>query len=271
MIINTGFAFYLTLAVVLTGVIVLLDKFIFKKKREASGAKMSWIVDYSRALFPVLLIVWLVRSFLVQLYRVPTGSLEPTVMPGDWVLVNQFKYGLHLPITNTEILPINKPKRGDIVLFYYPPNPQIIYIKRMIGLPGDHIEYKNKILYVNGKKAPQTFLKKTIDYGSGPGQERFVNLYRENLLGKRHDIYVQPVGGETGDYDLTVPPNQYFVMGDNRDNSSDSRDWGFVPAANLIGKGEYIVFSWDPVHHRIRWNRMGDSLNPTTQAKQTND
>jgi len=263
MFFNYGFAFYLTIAVLFSGIVVLLDKLVFAKKRAKSGGQMSMIVDYSRSLFPVLLIVLLIRSFVVQLYRVPTGSLEPTIMPGEWVLVNQYQYGLHLPVTNTRVLSIKTPARGDIVLFYYPPNPQVIYIKRMIGLPGDHVVYKNKVLTINGKKAPQKFVGKAIDYGNEVGQERFVYQYQEDLAGIKHDVYLQPVGGETDNYDIVVPPHQYFVMGDNRDDSGDSRMWGFVPEGNLIGKGERIVFSWDPVHHKVRWNRIGDGLHET--------
>lgn len=251
------FAFYLTLAVLITGVLTLLDVLVLARKRLASGAKQSMLVEYARAFFPILLIVWVLRSFLIQPYRVPTGSLEPTIMPGDFIAVNQFDYGLRLPVINKKVISISEPKRGDIALFRWPVNPKVVFVKRVIGLPGDHIVYKNKVLYINGVEAKQKFIKKTVDYGNAPGQTRVVYKMQENLNGVKHDIFIQPVGGETRNYDLIVPPHEYFMMGDNRDDSDDSRSWGFVPEKNLIGKAFGIWMSWDPVHHRIRWNRIG--------------
>jgi len=257
---NFNFAFYLTLAVLITGVITLLDVLLLRKHRADSGAKQSAIVEYSRAFFPILLIVWVLRSFVIQPYRVPTGSLEPTVMPGDFIAVSQFSYGLRFPVFNTKFLNISEPHRGDIALFRWPVNPKIVFVKRVIGLPGDHIIYKNKVLTINGVEAKQKFIKKTYDYGNGPGQKRRVYEMQENLDGVKHDIYIQPIGGETRNYNLTVPPHEYFMMGDNRDNSDDSRSWGFVPEQNLIGKAFGIWMSWNPVQHRVRWNRIGKGL-----------
>lgn len=262
MIITYGFAFYLTILVFLTGIIALLDIVFWRKKRRVSGKKESWIIDYSRALFPVLLIVWVIRSFIVQPYRVPTGSLEPTIMPGDFIGVSQYAYGIKFPIGNFTLIPTGEPKRGDIVLFHYPPNPNLIYIKRLIGLPGDHIAYRNKVLYINGRKAPQQYLGTAYDYGDGPGQTTRVNVYEENLDGVKHKIYVHPYYDETGNFSVTVPKGHYFMMGDNRDNSADSRIWGFVPERNIVGKGLGVWLSFDPVHHRFRWDRIGTSLLP---------
>ncbi len=251
------FAFYLTLVVLVTGALTFLDVLVFSKHRAKSGAKQSVILEYARAFFPVLLLVWVLRSFVIQPYRVPTGSLEPTVMPGDFIAVSQFSYGLRFPVLNTKFLNVSEPHRGDIALFRWPVNPKIIFVKRVIGLPGDHVVYKNKVLTVNGVRATQRFIKKTYDYGNAPGQKRLVYEMREDLGGVKHDIFIQPVGGETRNYDITVPPHAYFMMGDNRDNSDDSRSWGFVPEKNLIGKAFAIWFSWDPLHHRVRWNRVG--------------
>lgn len=254
------FAFYLTLAVVITGLVTLVDKFYFSKKRLLKGKKKPHVlIEYMRTFFPLLLVVWVVRSFLVQPYRVPTGSLEPTVMPGDFIAVQQFSYGLRFPVFGKKLVNVGEPKRGDIALFRWPKDPKIIFVKRVIGLPGDHIVYNNKVLYINGKKVKQTFLHKTYDLGEY-GNKRLVYEKVENLNGVKHKIFVQPVGGETRNYDLVVPPNHYFMMGDNRDNSDDSRQWGFVAEKDLIGKAFGIWMSWDPVHHEIRWRRIGKSV-----------
>ncbi len=248
------FAFYLTLAVVITGLISLLDQLFWKKKRGAQ--KPNWLIEYSRSLFPVLIAIWAIRSFIAQPYRVPTGSLEPTILPGDFIVVNQFAYGLRLPVTNTQIIPVGLPKRGDITLFHSPVDPSTMLIKRLIGLPGDHVVYHDKHLWINGLEMQQTFVGKAIDYGNEPGQMRAVNEYQENLLGVKHDIFVQAEGGETQNVDVVVPPHSYFMMGDNRDNSADSRIWGFAPENHLVGKALVIWMSWDPINHSIRWSRL---------------
>lgn len=254
------FAFYLTLVVLLTGIVSLIDCLFFAKKRQANNQKKSMFVDYCRSFFPVLLIVWVIRSFIVQPYRVPTGSLEPTILPGDFIAVNQFAYGLKFPIGNFTLVKTGEPKRGDIALFRYPLNPNVVFVKRVIGLPGDHIVYQDKVLSVNGQQAKQALIKSSFDYGNGPGQIRAVNVYEENLAGVKHKIFVQPVGGELKDIDFVVPEGQYFMMGDNRDNSDDSRFWGTVPEHNLIGRAFGIWMSWDPVNNKVRWNRIGDGV-----------
>ena len=252
------FAFYLTLAVIVSGIIVLCDILFWRKHR--GDKKQSLWVEYARSFFPVLLAVWIIRSFLVQPYRVPTGSLEPTIKPGDFIAVNQFVYGLRLPVLNKKVVPIGEPKRGDIALFHYPPNPKVIFVKRVVGLPGDHLVYKNKVLYVNGEEAKQTYIGKSFDYGNAPGEIQPVNVYWENLDGVKHKIFLHPKGGETQNFNIHVPAGTYFMMGDNRDNSDDSRFWGPVPEQNLIGKAFGIWMSWDPVHSKVRWNRIGKGL-----------
>ncbi|WP_267256996.1 signal peptidase I [Coxiella endosymbiont of Ornithodoros maritimus] len=252
------FAFYLTVAVILTGVISFIDK-LFLKKRRSPKAKASLSIEYAKIFFPVLLIVWVVRSFIIQPYHVPTGSLEPTVIPGDFIAVEQFAYGLRLPVFNKKILPISEPKRGEIALFRWPKDPKIVFIKRVIGLPGDHIVYKHKQLYINGQEQKQNFLYKTNDVSSW-GYRHIVNVKEENLDGVKHKIYVHPAGGETEDYNLIVPPRYYFMMGDNRDNSDDSRQWGFVPERDLIGKAFGIWMSWDKLLNQVRWDRIGNTL-----------
>jgi len=249
------FSFYLTLAVAITGLITLIDQLFFKKRRVGKKAPL-WIV-YARDFFPVLLIVWVVRSFVVQPYRVPSGSLEPTVLPGDFIAVKQFAYGIYFPVWNKKIIEVGEPKRGQIALFRFPKNPKMVFVKRVIGVPGDHIEYKDKVLYINGKKQDQKFLYNTVDPEAWGAP---VEVREETLDGIKHQIYVRPYGGETADYDSVVTPGHYFMMGDNRDDSNDSRTWGFVPEENLIGQAFGIWMSWDKVNHTIRWHRIGKGL-----------
>ncbi len=253
------FTFYLTLVVVLTGIISLIDILFFAKKRREVDGKMPILVDYARAFFPVLLLVLVIRSFIVQPYRVPTSSLAPTVVPGDLIAVKQYEYGLRLPVTNTKIIPVHEPQRGQIFLFRFPPNPQLTYVKRVIGVPGDHIQYLNKVLYINGHEEKQKLIEHT-HYIDENGVYFPMNLMEENLEGIKHLIYVEPEGGETQNIDVVVPAAHYFAMGDNRDDSGDSRSWGFVPEEDLIGQAFWIFMSWDSNAegiHKIRWNRIG--------------
>lgn len=257
------FTFYLTLAVIVTGAIALLDILFWAKKRRAANKKEPIVIEYARAFFPVLLLVLLIRSFVGQPYRVPSSSLAPTVLPGDLIAVEQYAYGLRLPVINTKIVNIGEPKHGQIFLFRYPVNPNVTFIKRVIGVPGDHIQYINKVLYINGVEAKQKLIE-TTHYIDENGVYFTENLIEENLDGVKHKIYVQPEGGETQDVDVVVPPNNYFAMGDNRDNSGDSRFWGFVPEQNLIGKALIIFMSWDSNASgwdKIRWQRIGKEVN----------
>lgn len=248
------FPLILTLTVILSGLIVLADVCWLAKKRKAKGqAKASSVIESARSFFPVLLLVLVIRSFIAQPFHVPTGSLEPTVLPGDFVFTNQFIYGLRLPVINTKIVPITEPKRGDIVVLRWPVDPQVDFVKRVIGLPGDHIIYKNKQLIINGIPATLTPIGPAID--EEPGENITVMQYQEDLLGVKHDILINPYSQGTGDLDVTVPPNHYFMMGDNRDNSDDSRTWGFVPEANIVGKAEFIIISFNPQTHHFRWDR----------------
>lgn len=264
-----GFAFGLTMAVILSGVIALVDLLFFRKKRLQQHKKDPTLIEYCRSFFPVLFMVWFIRSFIVQPYKVPTGSLEPTVMPGDFIAVNQFAYGLKFPIGNYKFLAVGQPRRNDIVLFYPSTIGGVIYVKRLVGEPGDHIVYKNKILSVNGVVQPQLQVTTAYDYGDGPGQTQPVVVYQENLMGVVHDVYRRPYSSDgefplandaQGDFDYVVPAGHYFMMGDNRDASADSRYFGAIPERNIIGKAMIIWMSWDPVHHVIRWHRIGDSL-----------
>lgn len=255
MIVNYDFPFYLTLGVAVTGVITLIDKLLWAKARVEAGGKQPKIIEFSRSFFPALLIVWIIRSFIIQPYRVPTGSLEPTVMPGDFIAVKQYSYGLHLPVINIKILNIGEPKRGDIALFYYPEDTRVRFVKRVVGLPGDHIEYKNKILTINGKTMDQEFQGTTLS--DEPGQIPTIVVHlKEQLNGIKHDIYVRPNAGMNQDIDVVVPKGHYYMMGDNRDSSLDSRIWGFVPEENLIGQAFGVWMSWNSNQKKVRWNRI---------------
>lgn len=259
--ITQNFELILFIFVLLTGLIALMDRLWLAKKRAAKASaqgttlKLPTIIEYSRSFFPVLLVVFLIRSFVAEPFRIPSGSLNPTLNVGDFIIVNKFAYGIRLPILHTKILNIHEPKRGDIMVFRYPPNPSIDYIKRVIGLPGDHIEYKDKILTVNGQAMPQKFIRFAIDSEAGYGSWK-VEKDQENFAGIKHNIYLRP-DVAASNFELIVPKGKYFVMGDNRDNSLDSRFWGFVPEANIIGQAFCVLISWDDDTDSIRWSRIG--------------
>src|SRR6185312_1504123 len=239
---NFDFELLLTLAVFVTGFIALVDQIFFIRKRKQSAAKMPILIEYARSFFPILLIVLLLRSFLIEPFRIPSGSDKPTLLIGDFIAANKFTYGLRLPVLRTKILALNEPQIGDIALFRYPIDPSVNFIKRIIGTPGDRVSYINKVLYVNGKIAPQEWLGQTTDPDEA-GQDWPVELKEENLAGIKHKIYVRP-DAPAQDFSVTVPAGYYFAMGDNRDDSSDSRYWGFVPEQNMVGKALIIWFSW---------------------------
>ncbi|MGB6977068.1 MAG: signal peptidase I [Gammaproteobacteria bacterium] len=252
-----NFSATLTLLVFGTGIIALYDLLFLARRRRAKNRPRPTIVENAYSFFGVLLIVWVIRSFIVQPYRMPTGSLVPTVMPGDLILVNQFTYGLRFPIMNLKIANIHEPKVGDIVLFYFPPHPEILFVKRVIGTPGDHVVYKNKVLYINNKEATQTIQNNTYDVEPGEVPVAAVKKM-EDLNGVKHAILVRSDAGIEGqNIDITVPPGMYYMMGDNRDNSDDSRMWGFVPERNIVGKAFIVLLGWDPILHRIQWDRIG--------------
>lgn len=254
-----NFPVSLTLLMLVSGTIVLIDLLFFSRRRKQQQKNPNVIVRDAREFFPVLLLVWVIRSFLFQPYHVPTGSLEPTIMPGDFIAVKQYSYGLRFPIGNYKLVNTGEPKVGQIALLYYPVNPAMVFVKRVIGVPGDHIVYRKKVLYINGVEAKQKYLSTGEDVE--PGQAPiFVERREEDLNGVKHQIFVQPTGGLTQDFDLIVPPGNYFMMGDNRDDSDDSRVWGFVPEQNLIGQAFRIIISWDPFNHRMVWDRTGKAI-----------
>lgn len=253
-----NFELFLFLATLFTGVVWLLDALLFAggRKRALVGDKEPGepvLVEYSRSFFPVLLIVFLLRGFLVEPFRIPSGSMLPTLLVGDFILVNKFAYGVRLPVTKWKLLAVDEPKRGDVAVFRYPGDPSIDYIKRIVGIPGDTIRYRDKQLYLNGKAVPRSLLEWIED------EQRLV--FSESLAGHAHlmqhlnDRRLPDLEGE-----WVVPDGSYFVMGDNRDNSLDSRKWRFVPEGNLVGKAFMIWMSWDAESWGIHWRRIGDSI-----------
>ncbi len=248
-----NFELILVLAVLITGIIWLIDALFFARKRNPQ-TKLPLTVEYAKSFFPVLLIVLILRSFLIEPYRIPSGSDEPTLLVGDFLVANKFLYGLRLPVLHTKILQRQEPKIGDIVLFRYPVDPSENFIKRVIGGPGDRISYTNKVLTVNGQVATQKALGAATDENED-GQTWPVNVAEENLNGVVHKIYLRP-DVPAQDFSVVVPAGHYFAMGDNRDNSNDSRYWGFVPEQNFVGKAYVIWFSWDNDAKRIRWQRL---------------
>lgn len=257
---NFNFELILFYATLVTGVVALLDILYFAPRRIQCGKlTMPVIFDYARSFFPVLLVVFLLRSFLFEPFRIPSGSLEPTLMTGDFILVNKYDYGIRLPVVHKKIYGQGAPKRGDIVIFRWPPNPSIDFIKRVVGIPGDHISYVDKKLTINGQPASQVLIKTTPAFDES-GTEWDANQISEDLLGVKHDIYVDPKK-ESHDYlDIVVPEGMYFMMGDNRDDSADSRYWGFVPDKNIIGKAVLVWMSWDTNHTNVRLDRLGKSV-----------
>jgi signal peptidase I len=251
-----NFALILFVLLVVTGLVAAIDRLHFSKMRR-EGEKEPWWIEYPKSFFPVILIVFLLRSFIVEPFRIPSGSMIPTLLVGDFILVNKFAYGIRLPIINKKIIDIGEPERGDVMVFRYPEDPSLDYIKRVVGLPGDRITYLNKRLSVNGKEID---LKPAGDYLH---KERmsFAKRYVETTGDRSRSILIEEDAPasvpfvkqfpfrENCTYNIegltcTVPPGHYFLMGDNRDNSSDSRVWGFVPDANIVGKAFFIWFNF---------------------------
>ena len=256
-----NFELILFVALVVTGVIWLGDHLLFAVNR-SEQAKEPVLTEYSRSFFPVILVVFLLRSFLVEPFKIPSGSMMPTLLVGDFILVNKYTYGVRLPVVHKKIIALNNPQRGDVMVFRYPQDPSLDYIKRVVGLPGDTVEYRNKKLTINGKPVSYeqdgmySYVKAGLNFVS-------TTLYKEKLGDKPHLEMVEPEAPsvlmgqltafehrENCSYDETgfichVPAGEYFMMGDNRDGSNDSRYWGFVPDENIVGKAFLIWLNLD--------------------------
>lgn len=229
------------------------EKLVRQEQIQAELGKMPWWVEYGVSFFPVILFVFVLRSFIVEPFRIPSGSMLPTLQSGDLILVNKFTYGLRLPVIDTKVIPIGQPQRGDVMVFRYPVDPSVDYIKRVVGLPGDQVAYLDKKLYINGKEVPRRADGQYFE----PDRVAYTAQFIESLGDKTHKILLderrsQDIGPissfpyrEKCEYlrngmRCTVPDGVYFMMGDNRDNSLDSRFWGFVPEANIVGKAFFI-------------------------------
>jgi len=273
------FSLIMFVALVITGVIWAGDRLLLAPRRAQTvkalgshgateadierASREPALVEYARAFFPVILLVFLLRSFLVEPFRIPSGSMMPGLLSGDFILVNKFTYGIRLPVINHKIIGNNSPMRGDVMVFRFPAEPSTNFIKRVIGLPGDHITYRDKQLIINGQPLPQTLLG-DYTYTERDHGERLLAARRvlEQQDGSEHEILLVD-GGRSGSMEFTVPAGQYFVMGDNRDRSNDSRFWGTVPEENVVGKAFLIWFSvaddgfaWE----QIAWNRIGNTI-----------
>ena len=222
-------------------------------KAQATLLMQPWWLDWTAGLFPVILVVFVLRSFLFEPFKIPSGSMIPTLLIGDLILVNKFTYGIRLPVVNTKITEGNAPQRGDVMVFRYPPQPSVDYIKRVVGVPGDEVAYLNKRLTINGKEVPTTAQPDFFDEST----MRYFKQFEEVLGEKPHRVLNNPdapafvQGAANFPYRdncrysvegvvCKVPQGHYFMMGDNRDNSLDSRYWGFVPDQNIVGKAFFV-------------------------------
>ncbi|WP_321933202.1 signal peptidase I [Burkholderia cenocepacia] len=282
-----NFALILFVLVVVTGVAWVLDKLVFlpRRRKAADSAieefdrqqsridkrfadenaaqtrsklrdeklRQPWWLEYTASFFPVILAVFVVRSFVVEPFKIPSGSMVPTLLVGDFILVNKFEYGLRLPVTNTKITQGSPLSRGDVVVFRYPKDESVDYIKRVIGLPGDTVAYQDKQLTINGQPVPETPLPDFFD----DERQNYAKQFEETIGNKKNAMLNNPAVPPfvMGAYDYPyrdnctynsrgvickVPPGHYFMMGDNRDNSADSRYWGFVPDQNIVGRAFFI-------------------------------
>ena len=281
-----NFAFLLFMASAVTGVYWLAELFYFLPARQSAARQLQeaddkrradlqnkgiarvdgdiaqatetilaqpWWLDWTAGLFPVIISVFFLRSFIVEPFKIPSGSMIPTLLVGDLILVNKFHYGLRLPVLNTKITEGEKPQRGDVMVFRYPPKPSLDYIKRVVGVPGDTVAYLNKRLTINGQAVPTESVPEFFDEDA----MRYFKQYEEKLGSQSHRLLndeQRPAfvpgadkfpGFENCDYTIEgvtckVPEGHYFMMGDNRDNSMDSRYWGFVPEKNIVGKAFFV-------------------------------
>lgn len=299
--IEGNFALLLFLATVVTGVYWLAERFYFWPKRRSAAVALEqaaverraeldrmgiaktdievsedakdrilmqpWWLDWTAGLFPVIAIVFVLRSFLFEPFKIPSGSMIPTLMVGDLILVNKFTYGVRLPVINKKIIEGNQPQRGDVMVFRYPPQPTLDYIKRVVGVPGDEVAYINKRLTINGQELPTRELPDFLDRDV----MRYFKQIEESLGEKPHRAIVNNdvpafIQGATSfefkencrysveGVTCKVPEGHYFMMGDNRDNSLDSRYWGFVPDKNIVGKAFFVWMNFGDLSRIGRFN-----------------
>lgn len=220
------------------------------QSRVAAKAREPVLVEYARSFFPVLLVVFVLRSFLVEPFQIPSSSMVPTLEVGDYILVNKYTYGIRLPVIRTKVLALNNPQRGDVVVFFPPHMNDTYFIKRVVGLPGDTVEYRNKQIFVNGKRVERE-----------PAAEQFAqsshNITGRESLGESEHLMQVDTRRPSSDFSVVVRPGHYFMMGDNRDNSSDSRVWGQVSEKDIVGKAFAIWMHWDTLVSLPSFSRVG--------------
>jgi signal peptidase I len=289
---SINFPLLLVIAVAVCGALALFDLIFLAPRRRAAIAsyhgqvgepdeavverlnKEPLLVEYGKSFFPVLAIVLVLRSFLVEPFQIPSGSMKPTLAVGDFILVNKFAYGIRLPVLDTKIIEVGDPQRGDVMVFRYPSDPNINYIKRVIGVPGDHIVVEGKQVYINGQALPRRFLYERLDDESTgeriSGVYPTARFYSEKLGEVEHNIRERDRVRGSVRREWLVPSGHYFMMGDNRDNSKDSRFWedpvgtpaelsGMVPDKNIVGKAFAVWMSWpDPKFSNLpNFSRVG--------------
>lgn len=263
---------FMLLLLLVSAIAALADRLFLRAKRAAGEKEPLW-VEYCKSFLPVIFAVFILRSFLVEPFKIPSGSMIPTLHVGDFILVNKFTYGIRLPVANMKIIEMNAPKRGDVMVFRYPDNPMQNFIKRVVGVPGDVIEYRNKQLSVNGVAQPLQHEGEYNYFSESQKAMLYTQQYLEKLDGRSHPVLfrqerpsmmLEAVENfpfhENCSYTetsmrCTVPSGNYFMMGDNRDDSHDSRYWGFVPDNLIVGKAFGIWFNWDD------FKRIGSSIN----------
>ncbi|MFZ5757503.1 MAG: signal peptidase I [Pseudomonadota bacterium] len=249
---DIDFAFWLVVLTAISGVIVLLD-YCWLRKRRAEAQAEPVVIEYAKSFFPVLALVLVLRSFLAEPFTIPSGSMLPTLQVGDYIVVNKYAYGLRLPVAGTHLVDIGTPERGDIMVFRFPGNPATSYIKRVIGLPGDRVAWANGVLLLNGEQVPLEQTGREVMLAGGAEL-----TFRQNL--GTHSFTIRREEGREafpGVHEWTVPEGHYFVMGDNRDNSYDSRGWGFVPDELIVGKAVYVWMHKAPGLHLPTFSRNG--------------
>lgn len=247
---NINLALILTLLTALTGAVVAFDRFYLRKRRDpADGRGHGLIIEYSRSFFPVLLFVLVIRSFIFEPFRIPSGSMMPTLLQGDYIFVKKYSYGLRLPVIEKKFIETGQPERGDVVVFRLPSEPNVNYIKRVIGLPGDEIVYANHQLTVNGVPVPL----QTDAVGQAP------QVFLETLGERQHEIMITEPERNILDGRYRVPEGHFFMMGDNRDNSRDSRYIGAIPETHLVGEAVRIWMHMDGLEWP-NWSRIGTKI-----------
>jgi signal peptidase I len=255
------FSFWLVVATLVSGLVWAADAWYFRPRRLARAAAgvlpdEPIVVEYARSFFPIILVVLLIRSFLFEPFRIPSDSMMPTLLDGDFIFVNKFTYGLRLPVVNKEVVAFGEPQRGDVVVFRLPSDPSTNYIKRLVGLPGDHVVVREKRVYVNGEELQVRLDGMFEPFASTP----LAQVAVETLGATDHRVlYIDE--RPSYDFDAVVPDGKLFFMGDNRDNSRDSRfpEVGFVPVDNVVGKAVRIWLNWRLPHAPI-WKRIGDAI-----------